>query len=55
MKLSESHIPVCPDTCIFIFFDSGGKDSCYNMAQCVIEGHKIVALANLKPADKGGI
>ncbi|XP_060071126.1 uncharacterized protein LOC132551040 [Ylistrum balloti] len=29
---------------------SGGKDSCYNMIQCVAEGHEIVALANLRPA-----
>lgn len=28
---------------------SGGKDSCYNMMQCVAEGHEIVALANLHP------
>ena len=28
---------------------SGGKDSCYNMLQCVAHGHEIVALANLKP------
>lgn len=28
---------------------SGGKDSCYNMMQCVQQGHTIVALANLKP------
>ncbi|KAM3962015.1 uncharacterized protein ACR2FA_003909 [Aphomia sociella] len=28
---------------------SGGKDSCYNMMQCVAAGHKIVALANLQP------
>lgn len=32
---------------------SGGKDSCYNMMQCVAEGHQIVALANLHPRDKG--
>lgn len=32
---------------------SGGKDSCYNMMQCVAEGHQIVALANLHPKDKG--
>lgn len=31
---------------------SGGKDSCYNMVQCVAEGHEIVALANLRPPDK---
>ncbi|KAG7466191.1 hypothetical protein MATL_G00162180 [Megalops atlanticus] len=30
---------------------SGGKDSCYNMMQCVAAGHKIVALANLRPAE----
>lgn len=28
---------------------SGGKDSCYNMLQCVAAGHSIVALANLQP------
>lgn len=28
---------------------SGGKDSCYNMLQCVQHGHHIVALANLRP------
>lgn len=32
---------------------SGGKDSCYNMMQCVVEGHEIVALANLHPRDRG--
>lgn len=32
---------------------SGGKDSCYNMMQCVAEGHQIVALANLHPKDRG--
>lgn len=32
---------------------SGGKDSCYNMMQCVAEGHEIVGLANLHPKDKG--
>ncbi|XP_036319661.1 diphthine--ammonia ligase-like [Rhagoletis pomonella] len=31
---------------------SGGKDSCYNMMQCVAEGHAIVALANLHPKDR---
>ncbi|XP_013856547.1 diphthine--ammonia ligase, partial [Austrofundulus limnaeus] len=31
---------------------SGGKDSCYNMMQCVAAGHRIVALANLRPAHK---
>jgi len=32
---------------------SGGKDSCYNMMQCIAAGHDIVALANLKPQSKG--
>lgn len=31
---------------------SGGKDSCYNMMQCVGAGHTIVALANLQPTHK---
>lgn len=31
---------------------SGGKDSCYNMVQCVMAGHNIVALANVKPESK---
>ncbi|KAI0219040.1 Diphthine--ammonia ligase [Lamellibrachia satsuma] len=30
---------------------SGGKDSCYNMMQCVAHGHDVVALANLRPSD----
>ncbi|KAG8013284.1 Diphthine--ammonia ligase, partial [Nibea albiflora] len=30
---------------------SGGKDSCYNMMQCVAAGHRIAALANLRPAN----
>lgn len=28
---------------------SGGKDSCFNMLQCIAAGHDIVALANLRP------
>ena len=31
---------------------SGGKDSCYNMMLCTRHGHKIVALANLLPAEE---
>lgn len=31
---------------------SGGKDSCYNMMQCIGAGHTIVALANLQPVQK---
>ncbi|NXO53798.1 DPH6 ligase, partial [Aramus guarauna] len=34
--------------------NSGGKDSCYNMMQCVAAGHQIVALANLRPAENTG-
>ncbi len=30
-------------------FFSGGKDSTYNMVQCVQNGHELVALANLHP------
>uniref|UniRef100_A0A158P867 Diphthine--ammonia ligase n=1 Tax=Angiostrongylus cantonensis TaxID=6313 RepID=A0A158P867_ANGCA len=32
---------------------SGGKDSCYNMMCAVDAGHRIVALANLHPGDRG--
>lgn len=31
---------------------SGGKDSTYNMMQCIAAGHQIVALANLVPHSK---
>lgn len=31
---------------------SGGKDSCFNMMECVKQGHEIVALANLRPKAK---
>lgn len=31
---------------------SGGKDSCYNMMQCVANGHEIAAIANLKPPSR---
>lgn len=34
---------------------SGGKDSCYNMLQCIAAGHEIIALANLCPEAKGEI
>ncbi|ORX63156.1 hypothetical protein DM01DRAFT_1298162 [Hesseltinella vesiculosa] len=33
---------------------SGGKDSAYNMMQCVNHGHEIVALANMKPPASSG-
>ena len=31
---------------------SGGKDSTFNMMECVAQGHEIVALANLYPPEK---
>lgn len=31
---------------------SGGKDSCFNMMECIKYGHEIVAVANLHPADE---
>lgn len=34
---------------------SGGKDSCYNLIQCVKHGHEIVALLNLHPSIESGI
>jgi diphthine-ammonia ligase len=33
---------------------SGGKDSIYNLIECVRRGHHVVALANLYPAPTGG-
>ena len=30
---------------------SGGKDSCYNLLQCVAAGHEVTCLANLAPRD----
>ena len=47
LKLLRCDCPV-----LFCCF-SGGKDSCYNMMQCVKHGHVIVALANLKPSNGG--
>ncbi|XP_014611371.1 PREDICTED: diphthine--ammonia ligase [Polistes canadensis] len=31
---------------------SGGKDSCFNMMQCIAAGHDVVAIANLYPVGK---
>lgn len=31
---------------------SGGKDSICNLMECVRNGHTIVAIANLRPADE---
>lgn len=30
---------------------SGGKDSCFNILHCLSQGHELIALANLRPAD----
>ena len=30
---------------------SGGKDSCYNLLNCVAAGHDVVCLANLRPEE----
>lgn len=46
-----------PDIHTFLspgLFFSGGKDSCYNMMQCIAAGHRIVALANLRPDENQG-
>ena len=32
---------------------SGGKDSCFNIMHCINHGHRIVALANIKPHIQG--
>ena len=40
---------------MFYLIFSGGKDSCFNMLQCVKNGHEIVALANLKPPQNTGV
>jgi len=37
------------------FWFSGGKDSTYNMIQCVRNGHEIVALGNLHPRKDIGL
>ena len=31
---------------------SGGKDSTFNLMECVKYGHRVVAVANLRPADR---
>ncbi|KAL4456084.1 hypothetical protein ABPG74_014045 [Tetrahymena malaccensis] len=37
----------------FIALVSGGKDSIFNIHKCVAQGHTLVAIANLYPADIG--
>ncbi|CDH10471.1 related to Putative ribonuclease YLR143W [Zygosaccharomyces bailii ISA1307] len=36
----------------FVALVSGGKDSFFNVLHCLKQGHELVALANLHPADK---
>lgn len=33
----------------FVALISGGKDSCYNVMHCLVQGHELAALANLRP------
>lgn len=44
-----AHYIITSHTMKVVALVSGGKDSCYNMLQCVHHGHQIVALANLRP------
>lgn len=32
---------------------SGGKDSLFNLLQCISAGHEIAAVANIEPDTKG--
>jgi diphthine-ammonia ligase len=41
-----------PRTMKVVALISGGKDSCFNMMQCIAAGHEIVALANITPHSK---
>lgn len=34
---------------------SGGKDSCFNLVHCKLNGHELVAAASLRPADGKGV
>lgn len=35
----------------FVVLVSGGKDSCFNILHCLAQGHELVCLANLYPAE----
>lgn len=35
----------------FMCLLSGGKDSCYNLMQCLNDGHELECLANLRPKE----
>ena len=39
--------------CASLSPSSGGKDSCFNMMECVRHGHEIVALINIYPKEEG--
>jgi diphthine-ammonia ligase len=49
--------PPATQSCIMkvVGLVSGGKDSCFNLMQCMKYGHEIVALANLRPSGSYGI
>ena len=36
----------------FVGLVSGGKDSIFNIMQCIIYGHELVCIANLKPREQ---
>lgn len=44
-------LPSSPPSMKFVALISGGKDSFFNILHCVQNGHELVALANLHPAD----
>ena len=52
-RTTEWHVHCSPIDWFWI--SSGGKDSTYNMIQCVHDGHELVALANLHPSKDIGM
>ncbi|TID14802.1 hypothetical protein CANINC_004473 [Pichia inconspicua] len=38
----------------FVALVSGGKDSCFNILHCLVEGHELICLANLYPESEEG-
>lgn len=46
------HPPLSPAPMKFVALISGGKDSFFNILHCMQNGHELVALANLHPADE---
>ena len=35
----------------FVALLSGGKDSCFALGECILQGHELIATANLYPED----